>query len=266
MNNLIIVHPGKAHFDEFMAVSFILAVNKNKKFTIERREPLKKELDNPDIWVVDIGERYEKEFKNFDHHQDLDLDVSFVIVADYLGLVPTLSKLPWWSFKNKIDSMGPIRVAKELGIETLSPTQSALEEWFIKLFEKNPKEVQHLMRAFGESVINQAEELESLLEYWDNCEKIKLKNQIVLIGLTESTKGVEEFIETMEEPANICITYDNRGDGWKLRRHNDCPEVDFSKLEGHKDIKFAHKSGFIAKTKTRLPIKEIFELIKQAIN
>jgi len=46
---LIITHPGSAHFDEITAISFILAVYGDREFHIERREPIQEELDNPDI-------------------------------------------------------------------------------------------------------------------------------------------------------------------------------------------------------------------------
>ncbi|MDA8403773.1 MAG: MYG1 family protein, partial [Desulfobacteraceae bacterium] len=90
MNHRIITHPGSAHFDEFFAISLILARRPDVSFTIERREPTKEELDNPDVWVVDIGERFEPHLKNFDHHQDINCSASFVLVSDYLGLTKEL--------------------------------------------------------------------------------------------------------------------------------------------------------------------------------
>ena len=46
---LIITHPGSAHFDEVTAVSLILAVYVDTEFRIERREPAPAELDDPDV-------------------------------------------------------------------------------------------------------------------------------------------------------------------------------------------------------------------------
>ena len=48
----IITHPGSAHFDDITAVSLILAVYDDMDFTIERREPIPEELEDPDIWVI----------------------------------------------------------------------------------------------------------------------------------------------------------------------------------------------------------------------
>ena len=69
----------------------------------------------------------------------------------------------------------------------------------------------------------------------------------------------------MDPPAEISVTYDGRGEGWRLARLNDATGVDFSKLEGDEKIKFAHKTGFIAKTKQRIPVNEVMKLVETAI-
>jgi len=265
MKHLIITHPGKAHFDEFLAISLILAVHENTAFTIERRSPTPAELDNPDIWVVDIGERHEKELKNFDHHQDLNMSVSFVLVADYLNLAPKLENAPWWSFKDKMDRFGPVNTAREMGIQNLLPLYSPLEEWFVGEFEKNPASVSKLMAAFGGSIIRKAESVTSRMNFWKGCETKKIKNKTVLIGYSTETVGLQEYCDTLETPIDISLTFDNRGDGWRMRRINESRGVDFSILENHAEIAFAHKGGFIAKTKKKLPLDQVFELVAKAI-
>jgi uncharacterized UPF0160 family protein len=99
MKKIIITHPGKAHFDEFLAVSLILARFPETDFDVFRKEPDEKELDDPEIWVVDIGGRLEPDRKNFDHHQDLSILSSFCIVADYLGFTEPMKIIPWWDLK-----------------------------------------------------------------------------------------------------------------------------------------------------------------------
>lgn len=266
MASLIITHPGKSHFDEFCAVSLILGFHKETEFVVERREPKEAEIKNPDIWVVDIGNEHNPEFKNFDHHQDLSISVSFVLVADHLGLTESLSKLPFWTFKDHMDRFGPIKVAKSLGVESIAQTHSPIEVWMLEMFEKNSSDTIHLMRNFGISLIERAEELSKQLNYWDGCEKIVIKNHTVILGLTENTKGIEDYIDSMENPASICVTYDNRGDGWKIRRHNDVPGVNFSVLEENPDIQFAHKGGFIAKTIHKVSRERLLELIDLGIS
>ncbi|MDA3895850.1 MAG: MYG1 family protein [Desulfobacteraceae bacterium] len=265
MNKLIITHPGSAHFDDFFAISLVLAVNNDVIYTIERRHPTDEELANPEIWVIDVGMKLEPDLKNFDHHQSTDTPASFMLVADYLGLTPTLSITPWWEFKDKFDRFGPFKIADELGIENLLPFISPIEDWFLKLFTKNPGEIYPLMRSFGQNVIKGARTLFSQFEFWANSETCIVKNKTVLIGLTNDSTGVQHYSSQMDSPAEISVSYDGRGKGWRLARLNDAKGVDFSKLEGDEKIKFAHKTGFIAKTKHRIPVSEVIRLVEKAI-
>lgn len=264
--SLIITHPGSAHFDEFFAIALILATYRDEKFIIARRDPTPEELDTPAVWVVDVGERHEPALHNFDHHQDINHPASFMLVARHLGLDGSFRHMPWWTFKDRIDRFGPFNVARELGIKTLLPTYSPLENWFIGLFEKNPMDVLPLQRSFGQHMIDTAERLVNQLEFWQTCRTVTLKGKRVLIGLTEDTTGLQRYCAQMALPATIALTHDSRSGGWRLARINDARGVDFSKLDGHPDIRFTHKSGFMAKTNRRMPIDEVLQLVNQAID
>lgn len=266
MNSLIITHPGKAHFDEFLAISLILASDgEDTRFTIERRNPTEEELDDPDVWVIDIGERHEPNLRNFDHHQDLDLPVSFVLVADHLGLTETLCQYPWWSFKDRIDRFGPLNVAREMGVETIAPAYSPFESWFLTLFQDSPVMVYHLMYLFGRSLLEEAEKLSISMKFWEGCEVVQVRGKRVMIGLTDDSTGAQLYCDGLEDPPDISLTYDNRGEGWKIFRFNGCECVDFSVLENRPEMIFAHKGGFVAKTKKRIPLSEVLKLIGLAV-
>jgi len=265
VNNLIITHPGSAHFDEFFAISLVLAVNHDVIYTIERRYPTKEELANPDIWVIDVGMTLEPNLKNFDHHQGTDIPASFMLVADHLNLTATLRIISWWEFKDKFDRTGPFEIADELGIEDILPFINPIEDWFLELFEQNHGEIHPMMRSFGQHVITGARTLFSQFEFWKNSEKRIVKNKIVLIGLTNDSTGVQRYSSRMDPPAEISVSYDGRGEGWRLARLNKARGVDFSKLEGDEKIQFAHKTGFIAKTKQRIPLNEVIKLVEKAI-
>jgi len=265
VSKLIITHPGTAHFDDFFAVSLVLAVNNDVRYTIERRYPTEEELADPEIWVVDVGQKLEPDLKNFDHHQSTDIPASFKLVAEHLGLTATLNIMPWWEFKDTFDRFGPFKIAGELGLEDLLPFVNPIENWFIRLFEQNPGEISPLMRSFGKDVIKGARTLSSKFEFWEEAERCIVKNRTVLIGLTNDSTGVQRYSRRLDPPADISISYDGRGEGWRLGRLNDAVGVDFSKLEGDEEIKFAHKTGFIAKTKRRIPIDEVMKLVEKAI-
>ena len=53
--------------------------------------------------------------------------------------------------------------------------------------------------------------------------------------------GLEEEVVAMVYP-------DSRGEGYGMRRYNDSPVVDFSKLSEEPEVHFTHNRGFIAKT------------------
>ena len=264
-SELILTHPGKAHFDEFFAISLILAIQATSSFTIERRDPTAEELQRPDIWVVDIGGQYVPELKNFDHHQDLELGVSFVLVATHLGVEHLLKMLPWWSYKDKIDRLGPVYMARELGAASLVPTFSPLEEWLVQQFAASPASVYGQMRAFGQDTIAQAQQSADRSQFWKNCPRVPIKRKSVLIGLTDESSGLENYNANSDQPADIAVMYDIRGEGWKLRRFDHASGVDFSRLERRPEISFAHKGGFIAKTRHRLPMEQVLALIAMAV-
>ena len=52
--------------------------------------------------------------------------------------------------------------------------------------------------------------------------------------------GLEDDVFAMVYP-------DGRGEGYGLKRFNDRPEVDFSRIEQEPEVRFAHARGFIAK-------------------
>lgn len=265
MSTLIITHPGSAHFDEFFAISLILATFPDESFRIERREPSIRELDDPAIWVVDIGERLDPEMRNFDHHQAIDLRASFVLVSDYLGLTETLETLPWFGFKDKIDRFGPMKTGAELGTSKLRITYSPFEEWYLDMFAAKPSDSIALMRSFGICMIKKAQGMAARFAFWAKCKTVMIKNHPVIIGHTDNTDGSQEYNDTLSEPAAVLVSHDSRGKGWKMCRFDHASFVDFSKLEGREEIKFAHKTGFVAKTQERLGLEQVLEMVKEAL-
>lgn len=265
MKSIIITHPGKAHFDEFLALSLILASYPDTEFEIFRKEPEESDLDNPDVWVVDVGGRHDPDMKNFDHHQDLSILSSFCIVGDYLGISETMSIMPWWDFKEKMDRLGPIRLSKMMGVEDLEPAYSPLESWMIKWFEDDPNAVSQIMRKFGTEIVNDAKALKHSLDFWHSCERKIIKGKEVIIGLTDDSTGMDAYWKMIDgRKAAACITWDSRGNGWKLYRFGDFPGVDFSKIENNPAVKFAHKGGFVAKTFEKISLEEVLELVEMS--
>ena len=262
---LIVTHPGSSHFDEFFALSLILAHHPDTDFAIERREPTPEEIADPETWVVDIGGDHNPTLRNFDHHQDIQLSASFVLVANALGCAGTLSSLPWWRFKDRIDRFGPVKVGAELGTSELRTTYSPMEGWMLEMFAETPNAFQCIMRQFGEKALESARRLTEQLNFWKKARRIELNGYGVLIGDTDDSEGAQEYNLRQLDPASVCLTWDSRGDGWKLLRFDNAPEINFARLEGLEEIKFTHKTGFVAKTHTRISEEEVLKLVRMAL-
>jgi len=261
---LIITHPGSAHFDEVTAVSLILAVYADTEFRIERREPVPAELDDPDVWVVDIGDRHEPEKHNFDHHQSMGCPAAFVLVAEYLGLVETMSVMPWWYFKDEVDRFGPVKSSVKYHAGDDLVNRNPVESWLVARFASGPEACLPLLKTFGIHIIGEARMLKSQIDFWKTGSRLVIAGVPAMIGETRESAGLEEFRRLEENPPDIVISLDRRSKGWRLFRYDGTP-VDFSLISDRPEIAFAHKSGFMAKTKERLGIDDLIALVSKAV-
>ena len=261
---LIITHPGSAHFDEVTAIGLILAVTADTVFRIERREPTQEELNNPDVWVVDVGDQYEPETRNFDHHQDIDCSAAFVLVAKYLGLLETLSVMPWWDFKDSVDRFGPVKSSIKYYAGDNLINQNPVENWLVARFASDPEASLTLLKAFGANIIKDARILKNQIDFWKTSSRLVIAGVPAIIGETRESAGLEEFRRLDENPPDIVISLDRRDKGWRLFRYDGTP-VDFSLISDRPEIAFAHKSGFMAKTKERLVIDDLIALVSKAV-
>jgi len=261
---LIITHPGSAHFDEVVAVSLILAMHAGTVFKIKRREPTQTELDNPDVWVVDIGDLHEPEKRNFDHHQDTDCPAAFVLVAEYLGLLETMSIMPWWHFKDSVDRFGPGNSSIKYHAGDDLVNRNPVETWLTASFASEPEASLPLLKAFGTHITEDARMLKSQIDFWKTSSRLVIAGVPAIIGETRESAGLEEFRCLDDNPPDIVISLDRRDKGWRLFRYDGTP-VDFSLISDRPEIAFAHKSGFLAKTKERLAIDDLIALVSKAV-
>ena len=261
---LIITHPGSAHFDEVTAISLILAVNHARRFKVERREPDITELENPEVWVVDVGDRLEPEKLNFDHHQSADCPASFHLVAEYLGLKESMSVLPWWEFKDKVDRIGAERASREFKAGDDLVNKNPVETWLTDFFASETETSLEILKSFGTHIIDNARTLKRQIDYWKTSTRLMISGIPAMMGDTRESAGLEEFRRLVKDPPGIVISMDRRGEGWRLFRYEGTP-VDFSRLAGLPEIEFAHKSGFMAKTREKLSTEALISLICKAI-
>ena len=260
----IITHPGSAHFDDVTAVSLVLAVYEKTDFHIERREPTLEELEDPNSWVIDIGNRHEPEKHNFDHHQSLDCPASFVLIATYLGLTERLSIMPWWDFKDEVDRFGSRNTSTKFNAGDDLINQNPVEDWLAACYASDIEKAIPLLRSFGKYLIEEAEKLKNQIEVLRNSTRLDISGVLAVISETRETIGMEEFRRLENNPPDIVISKDRRDDGWRIFRYEGTP-VDLRMIAGDKRVSFAHKSGFLAKTRDRLSLDELRDLISKAV-
>lgn len=260
----LITHSGSAHFDDVTAVSLVLAVNDDTDYHIERREPTLEELENPDTWVIDIGNRHEPEKRNFDHHQSLECPASFVLVADYLGLTERLSIMPWWNFKDEVDRFGSRNTSTKFNAGDDLINRNPVEDWLAVRFEFDIEKTTPLLKSFGNYLIEEAEKLKNQIEMLHNSNRLDISGVPAVISETRETIGLEEYRRLEDDPPDIVISRDRRDDGWRIFRYEDTP-VDLTLISDDYRVSFAHKTGFLAKTRDRLSVDELKDLIGKAV-
>jgi len=260
----IITHPGSAHFDDVTAVSLVLAVFDDTDFHIERREPKQEELEDPDIWVIDVGDRYEPEKRNFDHHQSLECPASFVLVARYLGLTERLSIMPWWGFKDEVDRFGSRNSSIKFDAGDDLVNRNPVEDWLTVRFASDVEKTEPLLKSFGKYLIDEAEKLKNQIEVLRAGKRVDISGVPAVISETRETIGLEEFRRLEEYPPDIVIALDRRDDGWRIFRYDGTP-VDLTLVSDDRRVSFAHKSGFLAKTRERLPVDDLIDLVSNAV-
>lgn len=279
----IVTHPGTAHGDDFLACCVLAA-----KFgaPIERREPTRDDLDDPDILVLDVGGRYEPEKLNFDHHQDLEILCSFVLVLQWLGLHEKFQRAyRWYENIDFRDRRGAKALGEKYGLsdeqmlELGAPGQTAMIAQFERLsgLSQLPGGYEHaldektrkgeflyeVMLLIGHELINYAEKYSTAWERLNGCERQNFRGHEVLINPSDDITATEDYAR--EKKISIMASHDNRGAGWAILRKNEGEKAfDFNLVASDPRIVFAHKGGFIAKTRERVAVGELFELIEKA--
>lgn len=286
----IVTHPGPAHRDDLLAVAILLATPEGGGATVCRREPTPADLDNPTIAVVDVGGRHEPDRLNFDHHQfardQFTPCCALTLVLRHLGLEDLARELwPWFAQTELNDSKGPRAAAQVLGVtpEQTLPLMSPVEGWFLRWFsERGPETITYTdsedqlgwaLAALGKDLLYGLHRTAERLKVLDKQADIVHVGPVCVVDATfvpsdkQPTLGLELWCKQTEKLRGtesgdlaVTVTQDDRGDGLCLFRRNDHPAVDFSRLESLRDIAFAHKNGFVAKTRPGADWRELVRL------
>lgn len=269
MIKTIITHPGGAHKDDFLACSVLLSTH---SVSIFRRDPTEQELEDPEVAVVDIGHQHDPKLNNFDHHQlprdheptcALSLVLQkFEIYEDTKEFCSWLETTEWFDCRGPHDTAEWLGVDREAMAKLNSPLDVTMFQAFAKQKEHHPGEpVWEVMKMMGTDLvqyvtglrgrINQVAKIE---EFWDLGQGEDMI-KVAFVPRTEpeveeASGGLAWRIKELglEEEVVAMVYPDSRGEGYGMRRYNDSPVVDFSKLSEEPEVHFTHNRGFIAKT------------------
>lgn len=282
---LIVTHPGSAHKDEFLACSLLAHLH---GAPIQRREPTDADLADPSICVVDVGGVHDPERNNFDHHQfprDAPPLCALSLVLQNMGLYEdALSFCAWLRPAEWLDTLGPNEAAKQMGIprDALGALNSPLDITLLNRFAKrtelnreNP--IYQIMCMVGEDIVNYLRTLRERLNYLkEHCQYWSIATdgepiQALFLAKTDTISddpsfGIHAFIQSegKEDEIQALVYPDQRGEGYGLTRYNDNQRLDFSQIESHDDVRFAHRRGFVAKVSTIDP-QRLKDLLANAV-
>jgi hypothetical protein len=259
---LAIVHAGDAHRDEFFALGLAHAAGiLASDASIVRRDPTAEELGNPEILVLDVGGQHQPELSNFDHHQlpRGTEECAFSLLAKHLtvpgmgiSFYELFSDRPWYKATVILDSRGPFELAKREGLSKLPASLwSPVESASLKVFEKDCDTGFSIACVVMEELVRGSkkarEEIETIAKIVSST---YVSGLMVLRIPSKDTEYAEDYLRKAQLDPAVLVFDDNRGAGLCLFRRNDNPKVDFSILEGDASVAFAHKGGFIAKTRS----------------
>ncbi len=282
----IVTHPGKSHTDERISISLILA--RFGPMSVYRREPSKGELNDANIFVVDVGCQYKPVLRNFDHHQlgpekDPDCALSLLIKSEIFGasITVALEDQPWLQAIALIDSKGPTAYAESHGYDHFpydleGPAELALQ-W---QFEQNTSRSHGLgaervnkhtcdsLAILGGHLIDRA------LHEKKHLDKLKAGVQLLEVGelLTGFVAHVDDrrinerfAMEVRNPPLDFAVYPSIRGAGWRITRMTDKVPIDFYQVADDDRVEFAHKGGFTLATKKKISMEECIDLVDKSI-
>ena len=280
---LIVTHPGGAHKDEFLACSLLAHLH---GVPIERREPTEEDLANVETCVVDVGLVHDPELNNFDHHQfprDAPPLCALSLVLQNMGLYEdALSFCAWLRPAEWLDTLGPNAKLMEIPRKALSDLNSPIDVTLLNRFASQTELlpdnlIYQIMCMVGEDIENYVRSLRERLDFlnqhgqWWKIETDADPIEILFLEQHESISndpsfGLYAFIseEGKEEDVHALVYPDRRGNGYGLTRYEDCPRLNFSRLENQEDVRFAHKRGFVAKVEATDPVR-LKELVGLAV-
>ncbi len=248
----IIVHGNKAHEDDM--VGMMLAAFCTDAKLIIRRKPIKDEINNPRIMIIDTGRHYEPDKGNLDHHQDGSLACAAHLVVKHFfgdeGIKTFSAVFPGFTTMDDIDRTGPFNTAKKLGIapdrvfelegiagaallDVISQQSTISGPWL------------ELIKECGKAIVTKAERYKTDMETMEKLRISQIRGiRYCNVGSVDNTAM---FDYAKKHNIAVMITID-RDDPTKLRLRNmnNHDGVNLKQLAGCNDVVSITNSGHFA--------------------
>ena len=265
----ILTHPGSAHKDEFLACCLLVATH---KVPIVRREPTTDDLNDTQTIVVDVGGEHEPARMNFDHHQfpaDSPPICALSLVMMHLGIYDDARLFCEWLEPTEwFDTKGPVKTAEWLGVprDSLGKLQSTIDVTILRRFAASQRLepgqlIWELMQMIGSDLLyylrtmrERIQVLKENLHFWEMEKNGETFHAVFLprseASIDDPSGAMSRYLRSIGKDTEVVamIYPDRRGKGYGLSRNNDHPRLDFTTIEHHDDVHFAHPRGFVAKT------------------
>ena len=281
----VVTHDGIFHADELLACAALsIAYGRDNLAIIRSRDSKVLEIatSNKDTWTIDVGNSYDPEMLNFDHHmRDFDLTNSFGNKLSSFGMVvEALLRRSFFSevrqqlldFSNKVDLMdNGIEVAEDLLF--LSVLNSYSDNEVINFYSALETAISYLR---------------SLINKWKEERIINLRLNDSLGNMTEDGIIYNTDYIPVDERANAIpeaklVVYKNKAGTYNIQSVNVGETKDFSvrcpapskwlglrdneliRASGGLPLTFCHVGGFLTVTSTD-EIEEALRVARIIIN
>ncbi|APG28345.1 hypothetical protein A7E78_11085 [Syntrophotalea acetylenivorans] len=271
----IVVHPGSAHRDDFMAVSVLLA--NLEEAEVFRRDPTSEDLADPATYVVDVGMQYDPRLGNFDHHQDASLPCAFHLVMQHFGYHEDAQLVyGWYPLMSMMDVKGPHKTAEYFGVDAslLLASASPIDGYILSRFSRveslgKDDLIYKFMKEMGRDLLTLIGEKKQRLTRLKKEAKVVQVNHLkaIVSYIDDNPKlAMELYLRYLGDPSiGICIAPSVRGKGWELMRLKDHKDVDFRDIAKDPKVRFVHANGYVAATHALLPVDQVIDLASRCI-
>jgi hypothetical protein len=275
----IYIHKGSAHMDEIFAVAILWLLRADLRVaTVRRVEKIPDDFRPGVDWALDVGLELNPKENRYDHHQPgapeglcaaglLCRELS-PLFFEFLMRDTAFGGPSWFRVLNFVDTRGPFAFRKEFGALTPDAFGPALT----RMMESSSTvhaacdialAVMSTWWLFFEEDISLEEEAAMTPRRMIECNGVRIA--VVESDNPRISTTLARLNKWEEHDPGILVSFDDRGAGMAILRRGDHPAVDLSGLAGNEAVEFAHKGGFICKTKSRMSEQEVIDLIATCV-